>query len=535
MQPVAMPSKSPNLTPYATLLPDTVSFYFQGKVVALRKPNPTQTVLQFLREERRATGTKEGCAEGDCGACTVVIAELDGRQNQPTLKFRALNACIQFLPTLAGKALFTVEDIAVLSKRVEGHPLQQAMIEQHGSQCGFCTPGFMMSLWAMYQENMTCPDTATVQAYLSGNLCRCTGYRPIIEAAKAAYQFEYNAPDIQPIIDILVTIQPSNISYTYGQQHYFAPATLTELARQREQYPEARLVAGSTDIGLWVTKQGRALGDMIYLGAVEDLKRIHHTPSTLDIGAMVPLAAAFNALIELHPHWAELARRFASKPIQNAGTLGGNIANGSPIGDSMAALMVLNAQLLLQKGQTERMVSLDEFYPDYQKNVLAPGEFIRAIRINTPLHADLINMTARHYFKTYKIAKRFEQDISAVSAAFYVVVDSQQHIIMARVAYGGMAGIVKRATYCEQALLHQPWTAETILHAQQVLTKDFTPLTDGRASARYRQQVAGNLLQRFYLENSAMENCLAQTDAPIMPYRLHDVIATVDISLYEDS
>lgn len=507
-----------------------VQFYFQGRVQQVQQPEPTRTVLQFLREDCHATGTKEGCAEGDCGACTVVVGELkqqaDGQQQ---LQLRAINSCVQFLPTLDGKALFSVEDVAGVAATASIadkphvraaavlHPIQQAMVEQHASQCGFCTPGFVMSLWAMYENHAECPDSEKITEYLSGNLCRCTGYRPIIDAAKAAYALPRQALPGQSIIETLNSLhQQNSLAYSQQGQHFFAPKTLAELAQLRLQYPQARLLAGSTDIGLWVTKLGRALGDIIYLGAVDALKTIEQTETHLHIGAMASLTDAFAALTSLNPGWAELARRFASRPIQNAGTLGGNVANGSPIGDSMPALIALNASLLLQRGAVVRELQLDEFYLDYQKTALDSGEFVQAVRVPTPSAA-----AGRHLFDTYKIAKRNEQDISAVCAAFSVYLDGQNRVLAVRIAYGGVAGIPKRAVHAEQALLGQLWDEQAIQRAQQALPDDFSPLSDGRASREYRERVAANLLQRFYLNSASSHQ---------QPTRLGDLIATLDIS-----
>lgn len=522
-----------------------VQFYFQGRVQQVGNPEPTRTVLQYLREDCHATGTKEGCAEGDCGACTVVVGELKpSAGGEPQLQLRAINSCIQFLPTLDGKALFSVEDVAQIAVQADDakaehqlqhfsvdavpvlHPVQQAMVEQHASQCGFCTPGFVMSLWAMYEQHAECPATEQITEYLSGNLCRCTGYRPIVDAAKAAYLLPRQTLATQTIITALNSLHQQH-SLAYGQQgqHFFAPKTIKELAQLRMQYPQARLLAGSTDVGLWVTKQGRALGNIIYLGTVEDLKTIQHTEEYLEIGAMASLTDAFAALTSLHTGWTELARRFASRPIQNAGTLGGNVANGSPIGDSMPALIVLNARVLLQQGEAVRELPLDEFYLDYQKTALASGEFVRSIKIPYPSSVDF-----RHNFSTYKIAKRNEQDISAVCGAFSVNLDGQNRVQQIRMAYGGMAAIPKRALHAEQAMLGQLWNASTIQQAHQALLRDFSPLSDGRASREYRQRIAANLLQRFYLESLPVSSHDLNLPANQSPKRLSDLIATVDLN-----
>lgn len=489
-----------------------IQFYHRGKIQQIHTSDTTQTVLQYLRESCHLTGTKEGCAEGDCGACTVVVGELDTQHN---LQLRAINACIQFLPALDGKALFTVEDVALSANQGTSslHPVQQALVDKHGSQCGFCTPGFVMSLWAMYENHVQAPTREQVIEHLSGNLCRCTGYRPIVDAGLAAYDLPRKALKTQSVLGALKQLHDlPALNYHYRGHHFFAPKSLAELAALRLAYPEARLLAGSTDVGLWVTKQGRHLGHIIYLGAVEALKTIHKTESYLQIGAMVSLTDAFIALNELHAGWGELARVFASKPVQNAGTLGGNVANGSPIGDSMPALLALKASILLQNGAAVRELPLDQFYLDYQKNALAAGEFVLAIRVPYPA-------TQNFHFSTYKVSKRMEQDISAVCAAFAIQLNEAGIVQSALIAYGGMAAIPKRASQTEKQLVGQLWNESTVKNAKLILAQDFSPLSDGRASSEYRQQVAANLLERFYVS----------TKTGNVPTRLHDLIAVQEV------
>ncbi|YBG10330.1 xanthine dehydrogenase small subunit [Acinetobacter baumannii] len=499
------------------MLERPITFFFRGGQQQVENIVPTMTVLQFLREytqtgKTRQTGTKEGCAEGDCGACTVVIGELVN----DNLQLRSVNACIQFLPTLDGKALFTVEDLHSLLPVQDGtlHPVQQAMVDMHGSQCGFCTPGFIMSLWSMYENEQQSLSKDKISDYLSGNLCRCTGYRPILDAAQKAYDYPRVVLERQKVIDVLKEIRtlPALHLNNHSQQ-FFAPKTLQDFAVLRLQLPQARIVAGSTDVGLWVTKQGRDLGDMLYIGQVEELKKIVVTDHALTIGANVSLSDALIKISDFYPDFQELQRRFASMPIKNAGTLSGNIANGSPIGDSMPALITLGTRLILRVGEQTREIALEDFYLDYQKTALQLGEFVEAIVI--PLREG----QTRFKFASYKIAKRFEQDISAVCAAISCELDNDDVAHNVRIAFGGMAAIPKRAKYAESILEGQQITAELIVQAQKALSQDYQPLDDGRASSAYRLHVAKNCLQRFYVEK-----ILSQTIT-----RVNDLIAMVEI------
>ncbi|WP_407477262.1 xanthine dehydrogenase small subunit [Acinetobacter baumannii] len=499
------------------MLERPITFFFRGGQQQVENVVPTMTVLQFLREytqtgKTRQTGTKEGCAEGDCGACTVVIGELVN----DNLQLRSVNACIQFLPTLDGKALFTVEDLHSLLPVPDGtlHPVQQAMVDMHGSQCGFCTPGFIMSLCSMYENEQQSPSKDKISDYLSGNLCRCTGYRPILDAAQKAYDYPRVVLERQKVIDVLKEIRTLPALYLNDQkQQFFAPKTLQDFATLRLQLPQARIVAGSTDVGLWVTKQGRNLGDMLYIGQVEELKKVVVTDHALTIGANVSLSDALIKISDFYPDFQELQRRFASMPIKNAGTLGGNIANGSPIGDSMPALITLGTRLILRVGEQTREIALEDFYLDYQKTALRLGEFVEAIVI--PLREG----QTRFKFASYKIAKRFEQDISAVCAAISCELDNDDVAHNVRIAFGGMAAIPKRAKYTEAILEDQQITVELIVQAQEALSQDYQPLDDGRASSAYRLHVAKNCLKRFYVEK-----ILSQTLT-----RVNDLIAMVEI------
>ncbi|MCS6765978.1 MAG: xanthine dehydrogenase small subunit [Candidatus Protistobacter heckmanni] len=485
---------------------DPIRFYYRGQIQEIRDLAPTRTILQMVREDFHCRGIKEGCAEGDCGACTVVVGEL----REGKLEMEAVDACIQFAPTLDGKALFTVEDLKQSSG--EQHPVQQAMVDCHGSQCGFCTPGFVMSLWALYLKRQHAGETgapgrADINDVLSGNLCRCTGYRPIIDTAKEMTSLPPVAFDAEGLAAKLQSLQRGGGTvYKHGGRTFFAPRTLSELAALRESHPAARILAGSTDVGLWVTKQMRDLGDILYLGHVAELRAIREADGWLEIGAGANLNEAYAAACRhfgpsLHTLW----KRFASMPVRNAGTLGGNVANGPPIGDSMPWLIALGAEIVLRKGETVRSMPLDAFYLDYQKNAMQSGEFVQAVRIPLPEAGS----SAKLVFATYKLSKRVDQDISAVCAAFALKIENGT-VVSARIAYGGMAAIPKRAANAEAALQGKPWDEAG------ALAKDYAPLSDMRATAAYRMQGAQNLLTRFWLEH--------QDGAPSAPVSLDSYV-----------
>ncbi len=471
-----------------------IRFFYRGAVHEVSGAAPTQTVLQHLREDLHCTGTKEGCAEGDCGACTVVVGSLEA----DGLRLKAVNACIQFTPTLDGKALFTVEDL----QQADGalHPVQQALVECHGSQCGFCTPGFAMSLWGMYlkQEGACAASRAEIDDALSGNLCRCTGYRPIIDAARRMTELPRVGFDRAALADQLRALQrEAGTTYSAHGQAFHAPRTLDELAAARAAHPAAVLLAGSTDVGLWVTKQMRELQDIIYLGHVAELKTVDEVDGAIEIGAGVTLQDAYAAVCRHYPRELnELWQRFASLPIRNAGTLGGNVANGSPIGDSMPWLIALGSELVLRGPDGERAMPLEDFYLGYQQKDLRGGEFVRAVRVPLPGSSSTSGLA----FRTYKLAKRFDQDISAVCAAFALELGADGRVARARIAFGGMAATPKRAAAAEAALLGRTWDEAAARAAMAALAGDYAPLSDMRASSAYRMQAAQNLLRRFWLE-----------------------------------
>ena len=474
----------------------TIRFLLDDNVHEVTDAAPTATVLNYLREDLHRTGTKEGCAEGDCGACTVVIAE-PGAQG---VRFHAINSCIQFLPTLDGKALYTVESLKQLS--CNGlHPVQQAMVDCHGSQCGFCTPGFVMSLFALYRNNAE-PTRAEIDDALSGNLCRCTGYQPIIRAALRMHDNGRDLVDEEELGRQLEEIRPSgsvelsaqNSTRALARDRYFAPASLSELADLLVRHPGATILAGGTDIGLWVTKEYRDLPVIIYIGQVGELDYIDETEDYLEIGAAVTLTDAFAALGKHYPDLFEIMRRFASPPIRNAATLCGNIANGSPIGDTMPALISLGAVLVLRRGSEVRQLPLDEFYLGYRETALQESEFVQAVQV--PLRRG-----PGVHLRSYKIAKRYDQDISAVCGAYYLRLESDI-VADARICYGGMAAVPQRARRCEASLRGQHWDEATVEAAIKAMGEDYQPLTDMRATSAYRRRVAGNLLKRFYLDTT---------------------------------
>ncbi|ADG14671.1 xanthine dehydrogenase, small subunit [Paraburkholderia atlantica] len=484
---------------------EPIRFYHRNAIREIQDAPVTRTVLQYLREDAHCTGTKEGCAEGDCGACTVVIGE---RNAAGGVEFKAVNACIQFVPTLDGRALFTVEDL----RQPDGslHPVQQAMVDCHGSQCGFCTPGFIMSMWALYEKhghehgcaNRTVPSREAIGNALTGNLCRCTGYRPIVDAAER--MFDAPAPqaplDVKALADTLATLERDDtFQYEHAGQRFAAPRTVAALAQIKEREPAARILAGSTDIGLWVTKQMRELGNLVYVGQIAELQKLETNDEWIEIGAGVSVERAYAEVAKQYPELTEMWQRFASLPIRNAGTLGGNIANGSPIGDSMPGLIALGARVIVRGGDIERELPLEDLYLAYQKKDMAEHEFVVGLKVPARGGA-----RKNLRFRTYKLSKRFDSDISAVCAAFSFIADGDV-IREPRIAFGGMAATPKRALHAEAVLRDADWHEATAQAAMHALGNDYAPLTDMRATSDYRLEAAKNTLYRFWLETRARE------------------------------
>ena len=458
----------------------TVEFTLNDKQVILADPDPTLTLLEWLRESRMLTGTKEGCNEGDCGACTVIATGLENGSAQS----RAVNSCILFLPQIDGKAVRTIEGVSAPDGRL--HPVQQAMIDSHGSQCGFCTPGFVMSLVAAH-------DNANVQHddVLAGNLCRCTGYAPIVRAADAAA----NQPRAEWLKGDRTKVRARDSSV--ASERMFIPANSDELAEWYIEYPHATLVAGATDVGLWVTKQFKRLPLVCFVSQIPELQTIEIREEAIEFGAAATLHRVREVIEEWHPSFAELLRRFGSEQVRSSATIGGNIANGSPIGDCAPALIALGAELKLRRGADRRTVKLEHFFVDYGVQDLAEGEFVESVLV--PKQADRL--------KCFKLSKRFDQDISAVCGCINLQI-TDGRVTKARIAYGGMAAIPKRALETERALENATWTQDCVEAAMKVMDVEFAPISDMRASARYRMEAAKNMLLRYFLEDANEANSL---------------------------
>ncbi len=465
-----------------------IRFLLNDRKVTLSEVAASDMVLDHLRLEQRLRGTKEGCAEGDCGACTVLV----GRLAPAGLVYEPVNACIRPLATLDGCHVVTIEHLRGSDGGL--HPVQRAMVAYHASQCGFCTPGFVMALYALWMQTPH-PSEAQIERALQGNLCRCTGYAPIIRAALAMGDHGSTDPLVEERAQVTATLEAlrdgARVEVARGDSRAILPASLADLAELRAAHPQARIIAGATDVGLWVTKFLREMPLAIMIPHLDELRAITETEDALEIGALVNYEQAHGPLTQAFPHMARYWDRIAGWQVRAMGTLGGNIANGSPIGDTPPPFIALGATLVLRRENERRVLPLEGFFMDYGKQDLREGEFVESIHLPKPAP------NTRH--AAYKLSKRRDEDISAVAAGFAVTVQDGT-ITAARLAFGGMAATPKRAARAEAALTGQPFTEASFRNAMAALPEDFTPLSDMRASADYRMRAAQNLLLRFWLE-----------------------------------
>ena len=463
-----------------------IKFVHEDQIIEVENPNPNETLLNYIRTDLKKTGTKEGCAEGGCGACTVVIGELKNNK----INYNAVNSCIMFLPTLQGKQLILVEDL--VSKDGSLHPVQKAMVNYHGSQCGFCTPGFVMSLFSMFKNHNKFKDNV-IKESIAGNLCRCTGYQPIIKAAKSLNnknKIDHFAKNRRSTISLLKKIKDENIVIYEKNKKYFAPRYVQELKRILKKNTNSHFLSGGTDLSLIVTKERKDIDSLIYMNSINELNYIKNNANYIEVGAATPLTMVESYIQKYYPDFTEILKRYGSVQIRNVATIAGNIATASPIGDTLPLLLSLDAKIVLKSLKKTKIISLDNFFIDYRTTKLKKGQFIDSIRI--PIFR-------KNIFKAYKISKRFDDDISSVCASFNLeIIDKKIKNI--RIAYGGMASIPKRAKYCEKILLNSPITEQVIDKAKKSLEKDFKPISDMRASRKYRMKIAKNLLNKCFLE-----------------------------------
>jgi len=463
-----------------------IEFIYRNRIFKIKNLDSNETLLNYIRTKLKKIGTKEGCAEGGCGACTIVLGELKNNE----INYKAINSCITFLPTLQGKQLILVEDL--ISKKGLLHPVQQAMINYHGSQCGFCTPGFVMSLFSMFKKNSRFTDYE-IKNSISGNLCRCTGYQPIIKAAKSLKnknKIDHFTKNEKDTINLLKKINNKSIVIYNKEKKYFAPRYVQELKKILKQNTNADFLSGGTDLSLNVTKERKDISSIIYMNSISELCYIKNNNEYIEIGASTPLIELETYIKKYYPDFTKILKRYGSPQIRNVATVAGNIATASPIGDCLPLLLSLNAEVVLQDFKKTKILFLNDFFIDYRKTKLKKGQFIHSVRI--PLFKN-------NTFKAYKVSKRFDDDISSVCAAFNLEIVKNK-VQTARIAYGGMAVIPKRAIYCEKVLSNSLISDEIISKAKKALEKDFKPISDMRASGLYRMEVAKNLLEKFYAE-----------------------------------
>ena len=463
-----------------------IKFVRKNEIVELSNPDPNETLLNFIRTKLKKTGTKEGCAEGGCGACTVVLGELENNN----INYKAINACIVFVTSLEGKQLILVEDL--VSKNGTLHAVQDAMVNYHGSQCGFCTPGFVMSLFAMY-KNFSSYKEDTIKDSIQGNLCRCTGYKPIINAAKSLNKknkFDHFSGNKRIIINLLKKIKQRSVAISGNGKKYFAPRSVRELNKILKQNPNSKLLSGGTDASLIVTKERKDLSSLIYMNSIDELNYIKKNNNYIEVGATVSLINFESFIKKDFPDFFQILKRYGSVQIRNVCTIAGNIATASPIGDTLPLLLSLDSQIIIKGKSKTKILPLNGFFINYRKTKLKKGQFIHSIRI--PL-------LGKNIFKAYKISKRIDDDISSVCASFNIEINNNK-IKKIKIAYGGMSSIPKRAFNCEKMLLNSFLSDNTINKAKKLLEKDFNPITDARASKKYRMEVAKNLLEKCFLE-----------------------------------
>jgi len=474
------------------MVSNTIQFIYQNKIVKLKNPDPNRTILDFIRSDLKQKGTKEGCAEGGCGACTVVIGELKNRK----LIYKSINSCISFLPTIDKKHLIVIENLSLKNGKL--HPVQEAMVKFHGSQCGFCTPGFVMSMFAMY-KNFSKFSDETIDETLSGNLCRCTGYRPIIDAAKSLNlknTNDYFKKNEKKIIKMLSKIKDRDIEICFDNKKYFAPKSLKNLKRILKKNSNTKFLSGGTDLSLEVTKQRGEIEKIISLNSVKELKFIKKTRKFIEIGSGVSLYEFQNVIKSYYPDFYNILKRYGSVQIRNVGTLAGNIVTASPIGDSLPLLLSLDSRIKIQTSKSIKIVPLSEFFLSYRKTKLKKGEFLYSVEI--PINK-------QNHFRAYKISRRFDDDISSVCASFNFLI-KKNIILKAKIAYGGMSEIPKRASKIEKALTNSVFSEDTFYKAKNLIDDDFSPIDDMRASKDYRADVAKNLMMKFFYEVSSKKN-----------------------------